>query len=47
MFGTSTIRSAAEINSAMGRVYGHMGVAVVISMLASLLVASSPALMAV
>ena len=31
----------------MGRVYGHMGVAVVISMLASLLVASSPALMAV
>ena len=47
MFGTSTIRSAADINSAMGRVYGHMGVAVVISMLASLLVASSPALMAV
>jgi uncharacterized protein len=47
MFGTSTIRSAAEINSAMGRVYGHMSVAVVISMLASLLVASSPALMAV
>jgi FtsH-binding integral membrane protein len=31
----------------MGRVYGHMSVAVVISMLASLLVASSPALMAV
>jgi FtsH-binding integral membrane protein len=47
MFATSTIRSAADINSAMGRVYGHMGVAVVISMLASLLVASSPALMAV
>jgi len=47
MFGTSTIRSASDINSAMGRVYGHMGVAVVISMLASLLVASSPALMAV
>ena len=47
MFGTSTIRSASEINSAMGRVYGHMGAAVVISMLASLLVASSPALMAV
>ena len=46
MFATSTIRSASEINSAMGRVYGHMGVAVVISMLASLLVASSPALMA-
>jgi FtsH-binding integral membrane protein len=47
MFGTSTIRSASDINSAMGRVYGHMSVAVVISMLASLLVASSPALMAV
>jgi len=54
MFGTNYIdngaisyRSAEEINSAMGRVYGHMGVAVVISMLASLLVASSPALMAV
>jgi FtsH-binding integral membrane protein len=47
MFGTSTIRSAADINSAMGRVYGHMSVAVIISMLASLLVASSPALMAV
>jgi uncharacterized protein len=46
MFATSTIRSASEINSAMGRVYGHMSVAVVISMLASLLVASSPALMA-
>jgi FtsH-binding integral membrane protein len=53
MFGTnytggiSDYRSAEEINSAMGRVYGHMGVAVVISMLASLLVASSPAVMAV
>jgi FtsH-binding integral membrane protein len=47
MFASSTIRSASDINSAMGRVYGHMSVAVVISMLASLLVASSPALMAV
>ena len=47
MFGTSTIRSASQINSAMGRVYGHMGVAVLISMIASMLVASSPALMAV
>ena len=47
MFGSSTIRSASEINSAMGRVYGHMGVAVLISMIASILVASSPALMAV
>jgi FtsH-binding integral membrane protein len=47
MFGSSTIRSAADINSAMGRVYGHMGMAVLISMIASILVASSPALMAV
>jgi FtsH-binding integral membrane protein len=47
MFGSSTIRSAADINSAMGRVYGHMGIAVLISMIASILVASSPALMAV
>jgi FtsH-binding integral membrane protein len=47
MFGSSTIRSAADINSAMGRVYGHMGMAVLISMIASVLVASSPALMAV
>jgi hypothetical protein len=28
MFATTTIRSASEINSAMGRVYGHMGLAV-------------------
>jgi uncharacterized protein len=47
MFATSTIRSAAEINSAMGRVYGHMGLAVLVSMIASILVASSPAVMAV
>jgi FtsH-binding integral membrane protein len=47
MFATGTIRSASDINSAMGRVYGHMSVAVIISMLASLLVASSPAVMAV
>jgi FtsH-binding integral membrane protein len=47
MFATSTIRSASEINSAMGRVYGHMGLAVLVSMIASVLVASSPAVMAV
>jgi multidrug efflux pump subunit AcrB len=28
-------RSAAEINSAMGRVYGHMSLAVITSMLIS------------
>lgn len=47
MFATGAVRSASEINSAMGRVYGHMGLAVVVSMIASLAVASSPALMAV
>jgi uncharacterized protein len=47
MFATNTIRSASEINSAMGRVYGHMGLAVLVSMIASVLVASSPAVMAV
>lgn len=39
-------RTAAEINSAMGRVYGHMGLAVLTSMIVSLLIASSPAAMA-
>lgn len=39
-------RSAAELNSAMGRVYGHMSLAVLTSMIVSMLVASSPGLMA-
>lgn len=39
-------RTAAQINSAMGRVYGHMGLAVLTSMIVSLLIASSPAAMA-
>ncbi len=47
MFASTSIRSAAEINSAMGRVYGHMALAVLVSMLTSILVAGSPALMAV
>jgi FtsH-binding integral membrane protein len=38
-------RSAAEINSAMLRVYNNMGLAVIISMITSLLVSSSPLLM--
>jgi FtsH-binding integral membrane protein len=49
MFATDTLsynyRSAAEINSAMGRVYGHMSLAVLTSMIVSFLVSSSPALM--
>lgn len=47
MFATGSIRSASEINSAMGRVYGHMAMAVLVSMVTSILVASSPALLAV
>lgn len=47
MFASGAIRSASEINSAMGRVYGHMCLAVLVSMFASILVASSPAVMAV
>lgn len=38
-------RSAGEINQAMTRVYGHMSLAVVTSMITSFLVSSSPALM--
>jgi FtsH-binding integral membrane protein len=51
MFGTNytggilDYRSAEEINSAMGRVYGHMSVAVAVSMLVSYFVGSSPELL--
>jgi FtsH-binding integral membrane protein len=49
MFGTfdtiTTYRSAEEINSAMGRVYGHMSLAVVVSMLVSYFVGTSPELL--
>ena len=52
MFGTSytggitDYRSAEDINSAMGRVYGHMSVAVAISMLVSWFVGTTPELLA-
>jgi uncharacterized protein len=52
MFGSSyfenalTYREASEVNQAMGRVYFHMGLAVLTSMIVSLLIASSPALLA-
>jgi hypothetical protein len=53
MFGTNytgggvlSYRSASEINSAMGRVYGHMSLAVVVSMLVSYFVGTSPELLA-
>lgn len=52
MFGTSytgnqlAYRTAGEVNSAMSRVYGHMAVAVLISMFASYQVGTNAALMA-
>jgi FtsH-binding integral membrane protein len=38
-------RSAEEVNSAMGRVYSHMSLAVVVSMIVSYFVGSSPELL--
>ena len=38
-------RSAEEINSAMGRVYGHMSLAVLVSMIVSYFVGTSPELL--
>jgi FtsH-binding integral membrane protein len=38
-------RSASEINSAMGRVYGHMCIAVIVSMIVSYFVGTSPELL--
>jgi FtsH-binding integral membrane protein len=51
MFGTSytggiAYRSASEVNSAMGRVYGHMSLAVIVSMFVSYFVGTSPELLA-
>ena len=53
MFGTNYIdnaainyRSAEEVNSAMGRVYGHMSLAVLVSMLVSYFVGTTPELLA-
>ncbi len=52
MFGSNYIengvinyRSAGEINSAMGRVYGHMSLAVIVSMFVSYWVGTSPELL--
>jgi len=45
MYATGVYRSAGQINEAMARVYGHMGLAVLTSMVVSFLVASSPELM--
>jgi FtsH-binding integral membrane protein len=46
MYASGIYRSAEQINSAMARVYAHMGLAVLTSMIVSFLVSSSPALMA-
>lgn len=43
MYAT-TYKTASEVNKAMGRVYGYMGLATVISMLVSMLVGTNPAL---
>jgi FtsH-binding integral membrane protein len=51
MFGTnytggiSDYRSAEEVNAAMGRVYGHMSMAVLVSMLISYWVGTTPELL--
>lgn len=52
MFGTNytggntlMYRSAEEVNAAMGRVYGHMSLAVVVSMLVSYWVGTTPELL--
>ncbi len=42
---TLSYRSAEEINSAMGRVYGHMSLAVIVSMLISYWVGTTPELL--
>jgi FtsH-binding integral membrane protein len=41
---TGVYRTASQINEAMGRVYGYMGLAVVVSMLVSMFVGTDPAL---
>jgi uncharacterized protein len=43
--GILNYRSAEEINSAMGRVYGHMSIAVIVSMLVSYWVGTTPELL--
>jgi len=43
--GMSSYRPAEEINSAMGRVYAHMSLAVVVSMLVSYFVGTTPELL--
>lgn len=42
--GILNYRSASQINEAMGRVYGYMGLAVIISMLVSMVIGTNPEL---
>ncbi len=42
MIASGTIRDASQINQAMGRVYGYMGLATLVSMLVSFGVGTSP-----
>jgi FtsH-binding integral membrane protein len=46
VFNDEQYRSAEQINSAMGRVYGHMSLAVIVSMFVSYFVGTSPELLA-
>jgi FtsH-binding integral membrane protein len=45
IFNEEQYRTAEAINSAMGRVYGHMSLAVIVSMLVSYLVGTTPELL--
>ena len=52
MFGTNysdqgvlSYRSAQEVNSAMGRVYGHMSLAILVSMIVSYWIGTTPELL--
>ena len=45
IFNDEQYRSAEQINSAMGRVYGHMSLAIIISMIVSYFVGTSPELL--
>ena len=45
-YGGIAYRSAGELNAAMGRVYGHMSLAVIVSMIVSYFVGTSPELLA-
>ena len=45
MYATANYRSASQINTAMSRVYAHMGLAVITSMIVSFFVGNSAAMM--